>query len=1306
MVCQQCGKVNDRDAVFCVQCSHPLLQSCPACSTQNTADARFCKHCGTVLDVAFTAAQADRLQTLQKTAPKSLQDKLQKAKTEIEGQRKPVTILFADIVGSTSIAEKLDPEEWKEIVQGAHHRVSEAIHRYEGTIAQLLGDGVMAFFGAPLTHEDDPERAVRAGLEIQASIEEYGGKLAGFVDDFHMRVGIHTGEVVIGPVGSDEHTEYLALGDAVNIAARLEAAAQPGMVLVSEACAYRIQHVFEFDEFRPTKAKGKIEPVQAASVLGVLAKPGLARGLGGVRSPFVGREAELGQLEAALQALCQGQGQIVILLGEAGIGKTRLLEEARLRSCSGQEESSDAHFDPRTIHWLEGRALSYGSSLSFWTINQLLLNDLGLSDGAPQVKIKAALRKRIMELFGEEETPRILPYLAHLLDLAQEGPEGELLKHMDGEAIKYQTLIYLKDYFEHVAKDAPTVLVLEDLNWADPSSLETLEQLLPLTNRVPLMFVLLMRVEREHGSWDLKTAVEKNLPHRTTLIALDRLANEESQALVDQLLGAEGLPDELRGLIFSRSEGNPFYLEEVVRHLLESGWLKEVDGKYIAMEGNGEIGIPETLQGVLLARIDRLDQDVRATLQMASVIGKSFLYKLLQAIAEAELELEVHLSQLQQVDLVREKTRLPELEYMFKHALTREAAYNSLLVERRKTFHRKVAEAMERLFPNRQEEYLGLLAHHFRASGDLDKAADYLIRAGDKARLEDAHDEAVELYEDVLPLLKERHDTERAYQTLLKIGLSHTVNFRYESADRAYELASQIERSDRPHARAMVPATEEAKHSTNTFQFPVFAEYLVSLDLGKVDLLSGIHSTIFIGLARVGTEFNIEPRAAEYWSISESGTRYIFHLRDDIRWSNGEPLTAYDFEWTWLRMLTPESQSPYAYFLDDIVGAREYRMGECEDPKSVGIRALDPSTLEVLLSSPSSYFLYIIASPPTCALPREIIDAYGDEWWHPEHIVCTGPFLPNKFEECEKIFVRNKAFSLPFPGNIDQIIVRTTKSHSLEEIYQQSLSWYKAGIIDTMAINPESIPSWIPAGEIHESSHELTQYFELNPTLVPLDNLLLRNALMKSIDRTEVDLPFKPSTPALGGIIDPSIPGHSPDIGQTININEARIDLINAGYPNGKDLPELTISSLGGYFEELAIELRKQWKKNLGINTHLINWKDAVDPASVHIDVGCWIPDFPDPDTYLRRSHLQSFLEQTGYSNPRLSQLYYEALHSNERRNRLSLYREIDRLLVRDESIIYPLFYGSTEPYCLKSNIKNYHPNFGNYEDVFIEDRE
>ena len=1296
MICHQCGNQNDFDAVFCVQCSQPLLKSCPSCSTQNSGDARFCKKCRTELDDASITAQATRLQGLRESAPKSLQEKLRLAQTEIEGQRKPVTILFADIVGSTSIAEKLDPEEWKEVVQGAHHRMSEAIHRYEGTIAQLLGDGVLAFFGAPLTHEDDPERAARAALDLQESIADYRKQLVGFVDDFHMRVGIHTGEVVVGPVGTIEHAEYLAIGDAVNIAARLEGAAQPGDVLVSETCARLIEHAFELGELKPIEAKGKSEPIRAAIVYELKADPGLARGIGGVRTPFVGREAEVAQLEQALLALCQGQGQIVALLGEAGIGKTRLLEQVRESTRGGELQDQATHFDPTTIRWLESRALSYGGSLSFWTINHLLLNDLCLSDSAPQVKIKAALRRRVVELFGEEEATSVFPYLAHLLDLPQEEQPGQLIENMDGEAIKYQTLICLSDYFERMASDAPAVLVLEDLHWTDPSSLEALERLLPLTDRVPLMLVLLMRVDREHGSWALKTTAEQYFPHRKTEINLHRLGSQESQTLVEQLLGAGGLPDEVRELILNRSEGNPFYLEEVVRHLLEGGLIQDLDGHWVLAEEIDKLGIPDTLQGVLLARIDRLAEDVRDTLQTASVIGRSFFFKLLEAIAEDEHELEAHLAQLQRGDLVREKTRLPELEYIFKHSLTQEAAYNSLLLERREACHRKVGEALEALFPDRREEFLGLLAHHFQAAGELEKAADYLILAGDKARLGDAHDEAIEFYDSALPLLDKLKDNERARQALLRIGLSHHINNRFEDASEAYENASKLEATPRGSRRQI----EQIMQLPRTL---IWGD--TTLDTNKSTYSDPFIPKTFVGLTRIHPEFTIEPYAARSWTVSENGTRYVFHLREDICWSNGKPLTADHFEWAWLRNLSPATRSPFAYFLDDLVGAREFRMGESEDPQSVGVRALDSTTLEVRLISPSSYFLYITAQELTCALPRETIETFGDAWWHPQHIVCNGPFIPTRFDQDVIIYERNEAYSLPFPGNLGRIILRNGGFLSVEQEYQQSLSWYKAGKIDMMQVPSNKIPSGILEYELIEHTSASSMCFWLNSTLEPMDNPLLRKALTKSIERTKIKSTLFLGSPAMGGLVHPSIPGHSPHIGQSIDLEEARIDLANAGYPNAKGLPEILIDpSNSRIFEELALRLQAQWLKNLGIRSRVIDKKSAEGGLSAHLYVNGWLPEYPDPDSYLRRSFVMDFVERHGYSNPRLNQLIKDATNSFDRRERLSFYREIDQLLVSEECLLFPLFYGATNYSLLRPSIKNFDPNYPFLDYVIVED--
>jgi class 3 adenylate cyclase len=322
LTCPYCSHENLHDAKFCQNCGQHLELNCTNCGTHNEAKAKFCRSCGNAFDLVSPSTDEPRLTALQRSAPDELQEKIRASRSQIEGERKPVTILFADIVGSTSIAEKLDPEEWKEIVAGAHRRVGEAIYRYEGTIAQLLGDGVLAFFGAPITHEDDPVRAVHAALDIQDAILDYERELGGMVDQFQMRVGINTGTVVIGDIGTDLHVEYLAIGDAVNLAARLQSAAEPGKVLLSNNCARFVKATFELRDLGEIEAKGKSEPIPVFEVIGTKIAPESGRGIEGLHSPLVGRETELDELISALTSLRKGHGQIFTLLGDAGIGKS------------------------------------------------------------------------------------------------------------------------------------------------------------------------------------------------------------------------------------------------------------------------------------------------------------------------------------------------------------------------------------------------------------------------------------------------------------------------------------------------------------------------------------------------------------------------------------------------------------------------------------------------------------------------------------------------------------------------------------------------------------------------------------------------------------------------------------------------------------------------------------------------------------------------------------------------------------------------------------------------------------------------
>lgn len=1183
-------------------------------------------------------------------------------------ERRPVTILFTDIVASTTMAEILDPEEWKEIVNGAHQRVSEAVTRYEGTIAQLLGDGVLAFFGAPHAHEDDPARAVRAGLEIQRAIADYARELGGYVDNFRMRVGIHTGMVVVGAVGSPEHSEYLAVGDAVNLAARMQSAALPGHVLLSDATARLVRHAFELKDLGEIAVKGKTEPVHVFEVVNQRAAFSSGRGIQGLTSTLVGREHELAELRTALEQLGAGHGQIVFVLGEAGIGKSRLVEEAR-----GTMNSASVRF-------LEGRALSYGLAPPFWTITQLIQNDLGLADGEPEARIKVALRRRVKELFGEKADD-VLPYLTQFLGVKLDGEAAERVKALDGETLKRQTLLALGGYFSRTAEQQATVLVLDDLHWADPSTLETLEQLFALTNRAPLMLLALMRVERDHGSWRVKQAARTDYEHRYTELNLKPLSADEQNRLVNNLLEIAELPERTRRLILERAEGNPFYLEEIIRNLIEQGAIVYENNHWRPTTEIAVVEIPDTLQGVLLARIDRLHADVRRTLQLASVIGKTFLYRLLQAIAEAERDLDKHLALLQRADLVREKARRPELEYIFKHSLTQEAAYDSLLLERRRDFHVQVGTALEKLFAERQDEFLGLLAYHFDRGGQRDKAIDYLIRAGDKTRLEDAHEEAIQFYQRAIELLQDPltgsgRDSERQAKTWLKLGMVYHTNFDFAAAQRANETAFAMQQDERKR-RSVGANVQVGGH--NRFRYcGVHVEQFTTLDPGYITDTNqySIVDALFAGIAQLDDELNLIPHAARSWEVLDDGTRYVVHLREDARWTDGTAVTAADYEWACKRNIHPDTGSEYAHWLDSVVGARAFRQGMTADAETVGIRALDARTVEIRLESPAAYFPYTFAMPITFPLPRKVIEQAGSEWWKPGHIISNGAFRLVRFDRDGGALERNPGYFGEISGNLDRFEWRLIPAES------ERMRAYLEGELDQLKSLPGRGLALLPSGastEEYQTSSELnTHYLAIFPQGPPLNDLRVRRALIQSIDRDRITVEDRLApTIARGGIIPPGIPGHSPEIGLPFDVETARRLLAESGFPAGRGFPPLTFTCSYPAEVARAQEIVRQWREHIGITVQLGQPDEEWGTSGQIPEIvsAPWVPDYPDPDAVLRTMPLYDVLKRAGWGNARFGALVAEAARTPDRARRLAMYREADRIWVAEEAVVCALFY-------------------------------
>jgi len=721
--------------------------------------ARFCLECGAQLaggeareEPGTAAARA-----LRRLAPREFADRLLATRDQVSKERRVVTMLFSDVKGSTTMAEGLDPEEVTEIMEGAFDVLIEPITRYDGALARLMGDGILAFFGAPIAHEDDAERACRAALDIISGAEEYAARLEEErgISGFSVRVGIHTGLVVVGEVGSDLRVEYTAMGDAVNTASRMETAAEPGTVLITEDTHRLIAPLFETQALGSIEVKGKTEPVSAHRVLALRTVLGKPRGIPGLESPLVGRDAEFRALWEALERLQAGIGGIVTVVGEAGIGKSRLVAELRKAAA------------PLGVRWVEGRCLSYGESMAYRPWVDMLHGLLGEpAQGAPDI-VRGALR-RLIERLCPDHVDEVYPYLGRMMSLPLEEQVEARLRTIGPEGLKVLTFRAVGRVVGSVARSRPLVLVCEDLHWADPTSLELVEEVLSLTDQASLLLVCAFRPYTEHGSWAVRETVARVWRHRHTDVWLEPLSAADSERLVGNLLEVEALPRPLRERILDHAEGNPFYVEEVIRSLIDAEAIvqDEVTGYWQAMRSVEDIAIPDTLQGVLMARIDRLDEGARRVLRLASVIGRIFPQRALVAIAGEESELGRCLSTLQREEMIRERRRVPELEYIFKHHLTQQAAYNGLLRRERRRLHRQVAEVLEELFPNRIDEQLGLLAHHWEQAGEGNRAIEYLRRAGEQAASQFAGAEAVDYFSRALDLTPE-DDLAARYSVLL-----------------------------------------------------------------------------------------------------------------------------------------------------------------------------------------------------------------------------------------------------------------------------------------------------------------------------------------------------------------------------------------------------------------------------------------------------------------------------------------------------------------------------------------------------------
>ena len=762
MDCPACERDNPSGARFCVNCAKPLPPSCSSCGAELPAGARFCPQCARPVD-----ADAERAPSAY--TPKHLAERILTSRSALEGERKHVTVLFADLPDSVPLAERIGPDEMHMLMERLIERMLDEVHRYEGTVNQFTGDGVMALFGAPLALEDAPRRAVLAALGIQRALESVFEEVrAQHGSELRMRIGIHTGLVVVGRIGDDLRMDYTAVGDTTNLANRLQGLARPGAIVISEATEHLVRGFFELRDLGPAQVKGKAEPVRVFEALAERQVSGRLEAVAPSEwTPFVGRERELDLLEAAFESARGGRGQVAFVVGEAGLGKSRLLHEFQRRL--GDE--------PHT--WIKGQCAALARNTPFGAIVDALRRRFGFEDRDDEAAALAKLDRVHKELGRDLDWT--LPFVRQLLSL----PAGDpAVAAMDPDARRGETFRALQAHFARAGEAQPLVLVVEDLHWIDTVSEDLLAY---LSDSIPAARALLVITYRP----GYRPPFEDRSYH--VRVALQPLSKEEMATMTASLLESATLQAD-RGLIAEKAEGNPFFIEEVTKSLLEQGALRPREGA--PATDLTAVGVPDRIQDVLMARLDRLADEPKRAIQVASVIGREFALRLLERISGAGERVGALVQELRALELILQTAAHPELAFMFKHALTHDVAYDSIVLPQRRELHRIAGAAIEELYGDRLTEHYEALAHHFTEGEDWERALLYHERAAEKAATAYASHAAAEHCRQALSIAgrlegvpKERR---KALEAILGSACS-TVSDYAESAEAFFRAAELTE---------------------------------------------------------------------------------------------------------------------------------------------------------------------------------------------------------------------------------------------------------------------------------------------------------------------------------------------------------------------------------------------------------------------------------------------------------------------------------------------------------------------------------
>ncbi len=959
------------------------------------------------------------------------------------------------------------------------------------------------------------------------------------------------------------------------------------------------------------------------------------------RGRMVGRDRQMREGTAGWREVVAGRGRMLLVSGEPGIGKTRLVRELM------------THAEIAGGRALLGSCYAEGG-VPFAPFAQILRRahrDGAVGDLALPESVAADLVALAPTL------------LSHYPDV-QPNPQMD-----DPRAEQHRLFENMLLFFSLLSERAPLLLVLEDAHWADSGTLFLLRHLARRTRHQRVMLVATYReVELDQARPWHEVLLDLERERLAARLKLPRLDRGETEEMLGVLL-AEAITPELLEGIYRETEGNPFFIEEVVKALVESGKLTYIDGRWHRPEIT-DLGIPQSVRVAIQSRVGVMPADCQEVLRLAAVLGREFDFDTLVRAGGLQQEALIQaLEEAERAQLIEELGGERGGTYAFVHGLFASTLVEGLRTLERRGLHRQAAAAIEALRP---EDHEALARHHGEA-GNLERAADHLLLAADRARVLYAHAEAIRAYTRALDYLKEQGDWDRAARTQMMLGLAHHNAFDFLASRRAYEEGFALWRQAEEVTATAGPS---APHPLR-----VSSPEPTMLDPGLAadDISGGVIRQLFSGLVSSSPEMGVNPDVARSWDVLDHGRKYVFHLRGDVCWSDGTPVTARDFEYAWKRVLDPVSEFETAGYLYGIKGARAYHRGQEPDPARVGVRAVGEATLAVELEEPAGYFLQLLTSFHAFPVPRHAVETYGESWAAPDKIVTNGPFRLVCWGRGESLSLeRNPGYHGLFRGNVQRVELSFWEDQPVK-----ALEWYGDDRLETLHL------SYLPpaqrdrarrryVGEYLAGPMLWTQYMGFDLRRPPFDDRRVRRAFGLATDRETLTQVVQRGYffPATGGLVPPGMAGHSPDIGLPYHPAEARDLLAEAGYPRGQGFPVLECLEVTG-FKDFYEYLRAQWLENLGIDitwTH-VEWERLLDRLSgerPHMWISGWSADYSDPDSFLRAAGWRA---TSGWQNEAYDRLVEEAQGVMDQEGRMRIYRQADRILV-DDAPILPLAYG------------------------------